>query len=260
MFIAVSGASDYRLPFYFPEASPEERLSHIFLNKDFSVPPATDADVVAIIGGNRACMAELDFRSWIRGKGRTPPIDFAARIQDQWSTASGKEISLLPRARAMIVWEFTDGTHAFSYLDAARDAVHDDLKVIKAENRLLIFPSVRAAILEALSNNTTGVHNEFTDIKRWRPSELERLEADGIIALQKDPRGRITGVSPLKTVARKKIAIFTEEQVGYRQFQLEPTNIGAYRKWAQSEGVNPPGTYDAKEAFIQKQFFDLLCL
>lgn len=261
VFLATSGACDWRLPYLFRRGRDEMPNEKIFRDSDFTVEAGTPTQVVEIIAGNRARMASVS-DSWLRGSFRTHEIDLAAGIQNRYqNSTSGREISLAPRARALLVWEFVDGMYAFTYLDAARDTIaRKTLAAIPGTQRLLSFPRVRHMIQLAEAENRSRNHTDFQDLTRWSQKELERLEEDGVLGLQRDGVGRIIGIAWAKPIKRKKIAVFTEEQIGYKQFQLEPSNLGAYQKFGRERGVDIGLnlSYDPKIAIIQKRFYDLL--
>lgn len=257
LLIQQTGASDYRLPFDFKTHTPNsvESMPNVAIFDDLEVSPDMPLDVVKIIAGNRARMLQASDK-WLRGKERSADMTVAAQLQEQYrARQSGREINLNPRARALIVWEFTDDTYAFAYLDSARDFVSEhNYSHIRAEDRLRQMPRVRQEV--ATARNT----NDFDNMGRWSPAELAHLEKQGVVV--KDANGNYHA-NPAKQIRRKKIAIFTEEQIGYRQCQVPPTNFDNYRVWAAANqldiGANLP-LRDPKTARIQEAFYNKLGL
>lgn len=262
LFMAVSGAADYRLPYRFRQGGDMPDVC-VFADRDFDVASGVPLDVVKIIAGNRVRMSSVS-TEWLRGDNRSDEMSFAADKQNQYrSRQTGREISLEPRARAALVWEFEDGKqHAFTYLDTTRDSVNQDtLARIPAEKKLRSFPRVYNAIRGAETENASGIHSDFCDLSHWNMQELIRLEREGVVGLSRDAHGRVTGIEWSKPIRRKKIVIFKDEQVGYRQFQLEPTTFAAYQRFLHQNGVEemPAGvSCDPKTARIRKIFYDLL--
>lgn len=260
IFLATSGAADYRLPYKFRTNTREKPRENVFGNADFDVPPSASRDVVTIVAGNRAAISAVS-DAWLRGDNRSSVMDFSASIQNPYRRRnSGSEISLRPRARALLVWEFMDGTHAFTYLDAARDSVDPATlsTVVPAPVKLQNFPRVADAVRRTISENISRTHTDFSDVSKWSSAELLRLERDGVLGLAKSPGGRVAGIAWSKPIKRKKIAIIKDESVGYRQFQLEPTTFAEYQKWAHENGNDIGIPYNPKIAMIQNHFYELL--
>ena len=264
--LATSRPVDYRLAYRFREGGKEMPTDTLF-TKGYEVGTGIDMEVVQVIAGNRARMSR-ESELWLRGDNRSEEMDFASKVQNRL-VRSKTEVDLSPRARALLVWEFLDQDaerkYAFAYLDTARDALDPEslTKIIPASERLKNFARVQTKADQAFRENFSGKHTDFDDHRKWSRSALRKFEEHGILELEKDGVGRITGIKKgsVKNITRKRILILEEEQVGYRQFRFDPATFTDYMDYAQSEGLLDEGfNYESKTAQIQKVIYKHLGL
>ncbi len=264
--LATSRPVDYRLAYRFREGGKEMPTDALF-TKGYEVGSGIDMEVVQVIAGNRARMSR-ESELWLRGDNRSEEMDFASKVQNRL-VRSKTEVDLSPRARALLVWEFLDQDaerkYAFAYLDTARDALDPEslTKIIPASERLKNFARVQTKADQAFRENFSGKHTDFDDHRKWSRSALRKFEEHGILELEKDGVGRITGIKKgsVKNITRKRILILEEEQVGYRQFRFDPATFTDYMDYAQSEGLLDEGfNYESKTAQIQKVIYKHLGL
>ncbi len=251
--IPIKRARDYRLPYEPRKGGTDIPTARAFRESPEATPEARP-NVVSIIEGNRFRISQISDR-WIMGFNRSDALDHAATIQNEWS--NDREISLQPRARALLVWEFEDGEIAFTYLDEARDVTDEATNTtITGAERLQAFGKVREKILKAQTENASGNHTDFNDMRAWDHSELRRLENEGVVKLEYKGR-RVTGIASSKKVTRKQVVILTGEQAGYRQFATAPTSLQNYSRYIHEQGGEQPCgiNYDPALAPIQELFY-----
>ncbi len=220
--IPVDLAANYRLPFRFSEV-PEEGCDSIF-----------EADgVLAVIEGNRARISETS-ELFIKGHKRSSEMTYAAKIQSEFrEEKSGSQINLDIRTRALLVFAFADGAAAFRYLSSVQSVDNEGNNGVSSVDVLKAQSDVRTAIASCLNEN--GEHSDFSDLRGWSVVELERLVKEGVIRLEENENTGETEIVLLKEIDSKKVVIFTEEDVGYRQFQNKPTNYAEHLAYVYNE-------------------------
>lgn len=254
--IATSGATEIRFP-YLPSTTdlPDD---FIFTKEGYETDPDIDLDIIKVIAGNRARIVENGLAG-IRGNNRSDALNFAAQVQTRFrNPALGSEVNLAPRARALLVWEFADGgPAAYTLLDTARSKIKP--KPISGAETLRSAPVVNRAAQKAKSENHSGVHTDFSNVQDWSTQELRRLAELGVLTLGTDEHGKTT-ITSSRPVARKRIVIFEEEQVGYKQLASDPVNFEEYLAFLHRQGEPIPAgiEFDPELAKIQYIFRDLL--
>lgn len=254
--IATSGATEIRFP-YLPSTT-DLPNDFIFTKEGYETDPDIDLDIIKVIAGNRARIVENGLVG-IRGNNRSDALNFAAQVQTRFhNPALGSEVNLAPRARALLVWEFADGGHpAYTLLDTARSKIKP--KPISGAETLRSAPVVNRAAQKAKSENHSGVHTDFSNVQDWSAQELRRLAELGVLTLGVDEHGKTT-ITSSRPVARKRIVIFEEEQVGYKQLASDPVNFEEYLAFLHRQGEAIPAgiEFDPELAKIQHIFRDLL--
>lgn len=267
LYLATSGAGDYRLPYDFREGG-ENMPAKCLFDSGYSVPNGASPEVVKIIAGNRLRFSAVT-EDWLRGRSRSEKLSFAAEVQNPFRNKKNKPVDLTPQARALLVYEFEGADdkpeYAYVYLGTARDTKGDN--VVTGADRLLKYASTIDAMERAKTENPTGNHTDFEDLSKWSTSDLLALERRKIFELDKieiGGRTRVIRIKPgtLKKITRKKVAILTGEVIGYKQFSSTATSFAAYREGAHNQDlldlVEPSLNFNPRRAKIQEIFYKIV--
>lgn len=260
--LLTSEACGYHLPYLFRKDA-SKKPEEVLFEDGFEVGSGLSMEVVKIIAGNRVSMSNVS-DVFLMGAERSEAMNYAAKLHNRME-GQETEVDLRPRARALMVWEFEgengEMDYAFAYLDTAREALDpsDLSRVMPAEERLKKFPSVYTAIERAKRENASGKHTDFEELWRFNENELERLEQRGLFKLKRGKDGSIIGIveGSIKPIRRKKIAIMTNEQVGYKQFRFKPETFVDYMEFADNEGLlSEQYHFDEEKIELQRRIFD----